>query len=87
VSDHSGSLNDIHYYEALQLPACTDCGSRDTAVLEAGDDPRLICIASATKKVKLVRYQPRPWQGRVPRYYCNACESWLWTPVSSPRER
>lgn len=75
MSDHAGPLHDLQYFEALHLPPCAECGSSDTAVIEAGDDPRLAQLGAATRRVKVVRYQPRAFRGPAPRYFCHGCES------------
>lgn len=65
---HPGIGETILYFEEATVPACTRCGSSDTANVGCGVVGRTIYIATATTKFKLIPNSPAPG-----RYFCNAC--------------
>ena len=65
-SGYAGIIDEIRRFEAASLPACTKCGSADTAAVQVGVVGRTISIVGATTKVKLVPNK------RPGRYFCNA---------------
>ena len=52
-SMYPGITEQIEYFEKMTLPACPDCGSEDTAIVNVGTIGRTICIAGATTKFHL----------------------------------
>ncbi len=70
-SMYPGITEQIEYFEKKTLPACPDCGSEDTAIVNVGTIGRTICITGATTKFHL-RANDR--QGD---YYCNACQQYF----------
>lgn len=66
---YPGIKESIYRFEAAVLPACTHCGSEDTANVQCGVIGRTIHIAYCTSKFKLIPNGPKPGP-----YYCNACE-------------
>ena len=67
-AQHPGIRETIVYFEEATVPACTRCGSSDTANVGCGVVGRTIYIASATTKFRLIPNSPAPG-----RYSCNAC--------------
>jgi hypothetical protein len=74
---YPGITEQILWHEAADLPACTQCGSGDTAVVIGGLVGRSIHLAAATTKVKL-----NPSGSSQGRYYCNACKAYFNLPGS-----
>jgi hypothetical protein len=67
-SQYPGIIEQICYFDGLDLPHWPDCGSSDTADVQCGIIGRTINIAVATKKFKLIANGPKPGS-----YFCNAC--------------
>jgi hypothetical protein len=70
--NYPGIGQNIRHYEAAVLPACTPCGSEETATVSCGLIGRSINVAAATTKIKLLANGPRPGQ-----YFCHACEAFF----------
>ena len=69
---YPGIKEQIYSCERTKLPACSYCGSPDTAQVITGLIGRTICLAGAMTKVKLV---PNKKESVV--YFCNACKEYL----------
>ncbi len=59
-------------FEQAALPACSHCGSENTADVQCGTIGRTISIAAATTKFKLIPNGPKPGG-----YFCNACSEFF----------
>jgi hypothetical protein len=71
-SDHPGITEQIWDFENAILPACSLCGSEDTADVQVGIIGRTIYIHSATTKFHLTPNGPKKG-----RYFCNSCRSYF----------
>ena len=71
-NQYPGIRASINQFKNDSLPACTHCGSENTAVVQIGIIGRTIHIAGATSKVKLIINGPRPG-----KYFCNACKNFF----------
>ncbi len=69
---HPGIRETIRFFEEATVPACSRCGSSDTATVGCGIVGRTISIAGATTKFRLIPNGPPPG-----RYFCNACEKFF----------
>jgi len=69
---HPGIREEVRLREEAVLPACSRCGSANTAKVECGIIGRTICLSSATTKFKLIPNPPMPG-----RYFCNECEEFF----------
>ena len=69
---HPGIRENIRSFEQATLPACTRCGSSDTADVQIGVIGRTIYIATATTRFKLIPNGPKPGS-----YFCNACAAFF----------
>ncbi len=67
-----GITASIAELEAATLPACPACQSNDTATVHVGVIDRLLAMASATSKLKLVADGPA-----AGAHHCNACGSFF----------
>jgi len=67
-SSYPGIKDQIQEFEAALLPACSLCGSTDTADVQVGVIGHTINLSAATTKIKLIPNGPRPG-----RYFCNTC--------------
>lgn len=65
---HPGIRETIRWFEGQTLPACTRCGSANTADVQCGVIGRTIYLAAATTKFKLIPNGPKPG-----KYFCNGC--------------
>ncbi len=65
---HPGIAETIRRFEEATLPACSHCGSGNTADVQCGIIGRTIYIAAATTKVKLIANGPK-----AGKYFCNTC--------------
>lgn len=65
---YPGIRRTILFFENADLPACTHCGSADTAQVLVGIVGRSINIVAATTKAVLLPNGPKPGQ-----YRCNTC--------------
>jgi len=70
---YPGVLEQILSYEALVLPACTACGSEDTAKSLCGLIGRTMTISAATTKAKLIPYKTDFTRD----YFCNECKEFF----------
>lgn len=66
--DYPGISDSISRFEEATLPACSHCGSTDTAKVQCGIIGRTISIAAATTRIKLLANGPVPGE-----YFCNTC--------------
>jgi hypothetical protein len=71
-AQHPGIRETIVYFEEATVPACTRCGSSDTATVGCGIVGRTIYIAAATTKFKLIPNGPAPG-----KYFCNTCSGFF----------
>jgi hypothetical protein len=71
---YPGIRRSIDYYESLDLPPCSGCGSVDTAAVSAGIVGRSIHVSAATTKMRLL---PNVVSGD---YYCNTCTCYFGEP-------
>lgn len=78
---YPGIATSIQRFEGAELPACTHCGSTDTADVQVGIIGRTICLASSTTKFKLIPNGPKPG-----KYFCNTCRKFF-TPDTEREER
>jgi hypothetical protein len=69
---YPGIGEQIRYFEDATYPACSRCGSEDTASVQCGIIGRTINIAAATTKFKLIPNGPAPG-----KYYCNSCNEFF----------
>lgn len=69
---YPGIRASILRFENASLPACTHCGSKNTAVVQIGIMGRTIHIAAATSKIRLIINGPKPGA-----YFCNACKNFF----------
>ena len=69
---HPGIAESIRLYEAMKLPSCSHCGSKDTASVGGGIVGRSIYLAAATTRFKLA-----PDGLEAGKYYCNGCEGFF----------
>jgi hypothetical protein len=74
---YDGIRDQILHFESMDIPACSCCGSDDTAATQVGVIGRTMNIALATSKVKLIGNRTSS-EGR---HFCNACESFF-DPIS-----
>ncbi len=65
--EYPGIEEHIRRFEDSVIPACSHCGSNDTADVQCGVIGRTINIAAATTKFKLIPNGPAPG-----RHFCNA---------------
>jgi hypothetical protein len=65
-------MGTIRALEGDPLPACAHCQSEDTAIVHVDVRDRLIALASATSKIKLIPNGPKPGE-----YFCNACQKYF----------
>ena len=72
---YPGIIASIRRFEAAELPACSLCGSEDTADVQCGVIGRTINIAAATSKIKLIANGPKEGE-----YFCNTCDRFFGTP-------
>jgi len=71
-NQHDSIIEQIMRFESAELPACSECGSSDTADVQVGIIGRTIYLAAATTKFKLIPNLPRPG-----RYFCNSCKKYF----------
>ena len=62
----------IRSREEVELPACSHCGSKNTASVACGVIGRTINIAAATTKFKLI-----PNGSGLGQYFCNTCDKFF----------
>jgi len=70
---YPGISEDVRYFEEMVLPACTHCGSADTASVQVGIIGRTIYISGKTKKFKLVPNM----KDKLGKYFCNTCKKYF----------
>jgi hypothetical protein len=70
---HPGLVKTIMHFENDELPACSHCGSGNTAVVNVGIVGRSIYLVTATTKVKLV---PNP-VNKLGKYFCQECKEFF----------
>jgi len=70
---YPGITEDVRHFEEMVLPACTHCGSADTASVQVGLIGRTIYIAGKTKKFKLVLNM----KDKLGKYFCNQCKKYF----------
>ncbi len=70
--EHPGIAETILRFEEATLPACSRCGSDDTADVQCGIVGRTISIAAATTRFRLDANGPKPG-----KYFCNSCEKFF----------
>jgi hypothetical protein len=70
-NDYPGITDNIMYFEEAELPACTHCGSNDTASVQIGIIGRTIAIVSMTRKFYLIPNGPAPG-----KYFCRTCKKY-----------
>ena len=68
-SSYPGIREQILSIEASVIPACTACGSGDTAQVHCGLIGRSISVSAATTRCKLVPNKT----ASMGEYYCNEC--------------
>lgn len=66
--DYPGITSEVRHFEEAILPACTHCGSNDTASVQIGIIGRTITIACRTRKFYLIPNGPAPG-----KYFCRKC--------------
>jgi hypothetical protein len=71
-SHFSGIVESIRCFDEARLPACPRCRSNNTADVLISSTGRMIYIAAATTKVKLIPNLPKPGN-----YFCNKCEKFF----------
>jgi hypothetical protein len=71
-ANYPGIKKSIASFEKARIPACSLCGSKDTAKVQCGIIGRTIHIALATTKFKLVPKLPKNG-----KYFCNSCEKFF----------
>ncbi len=69
---YPGIVEQVMSFESAELPDCSYCGSKDTAIVDIGVIGRTISIASATSKFKLILNAPKPGN-----YFCNDCNKYF----------
>ena len=62
----------VQKFENLDLPACANCESGDTASVQVGLTGRTINFAASTTRIKLMANGPKPGE-----YYCNQCKEFF----------
>lgn len=70
---HPGLVKTIMQFENAELPACSLCGSDNTAEVQVGIIGRTIYLVSATTKAKLV---PNA-MNKLGKYFCNHCNKFF----------
>jgi hypothetical protein len=70
--DYPGITSTIRYFDEAELPACTHCGSNDTANVQIGIVGRTMAIAGMTRKFFLIPNGPRPG-----KYFCRTCQQYF----------
>lgn len=73
---YPGIVEQINGFENAVLPACTCCGSYDTAQVSVGLIGRSINIASYTTRIRLTPNGPKPGE-----YACNTCRTFFYVNV------
>jgi len=71
-SDYPGIKKMILRFENAVLPDCAHCSSADTAQVQCGIVGRVLTIAAATTKIKLI--PNRPPAGKC---FCNSCNEFF----------
>jgi len=66
-----GLIDDITYFEQMDIPPCPRCKSANTASVQVGVISRTMSIACATTKFKLIM------NGSPGKYFCNDCERYF----------
>lgn len=69
---YPGIREQLLQFEGAILPACSRCGSEDTADVQVGVIGRTINLAAATTKFKLIPNGPKD-----DTYFCNTCEKFF----------
>lgn len=69
---YPGIGGQMRAFDEETLPACSHCGSTDTARVQVGITGRTMGLAAATRKFKLIPNGPKPG-----KYFCNACEQFF----------
>jgi len=68
---HPGIAARIEGIEKAVLPACSHCGSGDTAIVLGGIVGYTMNLAAATTRVKL-------YPGKAGEIFCNVCGRFSW---------
>jgi hypothetical protein len=71
-AQYPGIREDIRHFEEAQLPACSACGSADTAKVICGVIGRTMHIVGATTKAALIAKGPA-----AGAHFCNACRAFF----------
>ena len=71
-NQYPGITEQIMQFENKALPACSQCGSDDTASVQVGVIGRTIYLATATSKFHLI-----PNRNKEPDFYCNRCRRYF----------
>lgn len=69
---YPGIGESIRSREEATLPACSLCGSQDTATVGCGVIGRTISLSAATAKFKLISNGPA-----LGEYFCNTCDKFF----------
>ena len=69
---YPGIREQILGFEEASVPACSCCGSSDTAEVQVGVIGRTINIAYATTRVKLIGSAPK-----LGPYFCHVCDDFF----------
>lgn len=62
-------------FTQMEVPACTKCGSRNTASVQVGVIGITIRLAATCRKFKLIPNGPKPGS-----WFCNSCERFFSIP-------
>lgn len=69
-ASYPGIAEQVHRFEAMEIPSCDKCGSGDTAIIQVGLVVRTMYLAMATTKFKLL-----PNYNGHGIYFCNSCKA------------
>ena len=69
-ASYPGIAEQVHRFEAMEIPSCDKCGSGDTAIIQVGLVGRTMYLAMATTKFKLL-----PNYNGHGIYFCNSCKT------------
>lgn len=69
---YPGLKSQVQSFENMELQACANCDSADTASVQVGLIGRTMSLAGATTKFRLVANGPKPG-----KYFCNQCNEFF----------
>jgi hypothetical protein len=78
--DHDKVYQELHArFMRMDVPTCTQCGSRNTASVQVGVIGLTIRLAATCSKFKLIANGPKPGN-----WFCNSCQQFFNIPDGAP---